>query len=53
MLILLVKYEHTQNKEWIQFNCQVNKCVIKIVKEGGGVAMYITNCIDFQIHDNL
>ena len=53
MSILLVKHEYTQNKNWILFNCQIINCVIKIVKKGGGVTIYIANCIDFQIHDNL
>ena len=36
------------------FNCQVINCVIKIVNEkGGGVTIYIRNCINLRILDNL
>ena len=55
MLFPLVKHGLIQRKIMIIHNCQDINYVIKTVrkKNGGGVAIYITNCSNFTIIDNL
>ena len=49
-----MKHGSTQSKQLIIFNCQDVNYVIKIMKKKGeGVVIYITNCINSKIIDNL